>query len=224
MAEKSRLQQIDDLIRKDHYYLSTEDVCFFWGEYTARKGFAHSDTNNVISNLKKKMDRKGKPEWFYKGLAIEHVAQVFKATVNPEFLKAATVMPMPPSKAKTDPEYDDRMLQVVQMFAGKYDIRELVAMKKSDKASHERDDRPNPDDLEKNMKIDEKLAGKKPQRVLIVDDVLTTGAHFVAAKRVIQKRFDGVEVTGLFFARRVPQSDFDPVDVAAFLEQLKKKK
>lgn len=224
MAEKRRLQQIEDLVRKDHYYLTPEDVCFFWGEYTARKGFSHSDTNSLISNLKKKMDRKGKPEWRYKGFAIDQTAKIFKATVNPDFLKTATIVPMPPSKVKTDPMYDDRMQQVVQQFAGGCDIREILVMKKSDKASHERDDRPDPDDLEELMKIDEELAKPAPKTILLVDDVLTTGAHFVAAKRVLRKRFPDAEVIGLFAARRVPQSDFDPVDVDELLESLKKKK
>jgi len=223
MAEKRRLQQIEDLVRKDHYYLTKEDVCFFWGEYTARKGAAHSNTNNLILNLKKKPDRKGKPEWRYKALAIEQTGRIFKATVNPDFLKTATIVPMPPSKARTDPMYDDRMRQVVQHFAGGSDIRELIVMAKSVTASHESNDRRDPDELEKVMLIDENATKPAPKTILVVDDVLTTGAHFIASKRVLQKRFPGVEVVGLFAARRVPQADFDPTDLEAFVAAIKKK-
>jgi len=224
MAEKKRLQKVDDLVRRDHYYLAAEDVCIFWGEYTAQKGYSHSATNSLISNLKKKMDKKGSGEWKYKGIAIEQTAKIFKDRLNPAFLKVATVVPRPPSKAKTEPLYDDRMLQVAQRFASGCDVRELLVMRKSDKASHERDDRPNPDDLEKILMVDESVAKPTPKTILLVDDVLTTGAHFVAAKRVLQRRFPGVDVTGLFAARRVPQSDFDPADVDALFGELKKKK
>jgi hypothetical protein len=58
-----RLTKIDDLTRPDHSYLTAADVCYFLGEYTARKGFAFSATNRLIFNLKKSMDRRGRSEW-----------------------------------------------------------------------------------------------------------------------------------------------------------------
>lgn len=42
--------------------------------------------------------------------------------------------------------------------------------------------------------------------VAVVDDLLTSGAHFRAAKRVLTRRFPGIEVVGLFLARRVPET------------------
>src|SRR4051812_14471302 len=107
-GEKKRLQQVEELVLRDHYHLSATDICFFWGEYTARKGYSHSDTNDIIGNLKKDLDRKGKPEWKWKGRAIDQVAAIFKATTNQDNLKTLTICPMPPSKVKTDPLYDDR--------------------------------------------------------------------------------------------------------------------
>jgi adenine/guanine phosphoribosyltransferase-like PRPP-binding protein len=40
----------------------------------------------------------------------------------------------------------------------------------------------------------------------LVDDVLTTGAHFKAAQAILQKAFPGVLIIGFFIARRVPES------------------
>jgi hypothetical protein len=62
----SRLTKIDELTRPDHTYLSPEDECYYLGEYTARKGYAFSPINDLVQNLKKPMDRRGKPEWRYK--------------------------------------------------------------------------------------------------------------------------------------------------------------
>ena len=42
---------IDELTRRDHYYLD-ETECVFIGEYTARAGYQHSQTNQLILNLK----------------------------------------------------------------------------------------------------------------------------------------------------------------------------
>ena len=54
-----RFTKIDDLTRRDHSYLTGDDACCFIGEYTARKGYAYSATNQPILNFKKTMDRRG---------------------------------------------------------------------------------------------------------------------------------------------------------------------
>ena len=48
-----------------------DEVIHYFGEYTARKGFNHSETNQLILNFKKKMDRRGLLEWRYKTAAID---------------------------------------------------------------------------------------------------------------------------------------------------------
>src|SRR5690606_1558469 len=83
------LTVIDQLTRPDHYYLDESDVCFFLGEYTARKGFSYSDTNSLIINLKKDMSRRGRPEWQYKGWAIRTAAKALRRAINESWLHSA---------------------------------------------------------------------------------------------------------------------------------------
>ena len=53
------LTRIDELVRGDYFYLQPADECWFLREYTARMGFEHSETNQLIINLKKPLeDRK----------------------------------------------------------------------------------------------------------------------------------------------------------------------
>lgn len=52
-------------------------------------------------------------------------------------------------------------------------------------------------------RIDETLVAPEPGMVAVVDDLLTSGAHFRAAKRVLTRRFAGIKVVGLFLARQV---------------------
>mgnify|MGYP001027605510 CR=1 FL=1 len=54
-----RLTQIDKLIRGQHYHLEVGDLCYFFGEYTARQRAAYSETNQLIMNLKKGNVRRG---------------------------------------------------------------------------------------------------------------------------------------------------------------------
>lgn len=210
----SRLTKIDDLSRPDHSYLVSEDTCYFIGEYTARRGYAFSDTNHIIINFKKGMDRRGKPEWFYKEQALQRAAAAFRGALNSEWLDAATLVPVPPSKAKDHPLYDDRMVRMLRAIRSNppLDIRELVVQRISTEAVHDLPRRPRPEDLEALYEVDSALLAPRPQVLTIVDDVLTTGAHYRAVAAVLTRAFPGIRIIGLFIARRVP----DTSDVEEF--------
>jgi hypothetical protein len=196
---------IDDLLRPLYPHLTAADQCYFLRAYTAGRGYAGSETNHLILNLKKPPDRRGKPEWRYKERAIEQIAREFRASVNLSALRRVTLVPMPPSKTKSDPLYDDRLLHVLRAVdvEGHLDIRELLRIRASTDAAHTVTVRPTIADLVANLDIDNDLAEPAPRSVALVDDVLTTGAHFVAAKTVLAARFPGVPIRGLFVARRV---------------------
>lgn len=48
-----RLTEIDDLTRQEHSFLTEDDRCFYFGEYSARAGYAAGPTNQLIHNFKK---------------------------------------------------------------------------------------------------------------------------------------------------------------------------
>jgi hypothetical protein len=87
------LTKIDDLILPDHWYLESEDECYFLGEYTAGKGFAHSTTNQRIFNLKKGMERRGLPDWIWKHRAIQLAA---RSCETPSTQHSCTARPLYP--------------------------------------------------------------------------------------------------------------------------------
>jgi len=209
-----RLTKIDDLTRPDHSYLTAADDCYFLGEYTARKGYRFSTTNNLIINLKKPMDRQNRPEWPYKARAIQTVARALHVALNDNARQTLTFVPVPPSKAKTDPLYDDRLLQVLHgVWPGQAtDVRELIVQPNSSDAAHDRDDRPKPAELAVRYTVERGLLHPKPQIVAVVDDLVTTGAHFVAMKTILRREFPDTQIVGVFIARRVPEA----VDVEDF--------
>lgn len=197
--------EIDDLLRPLYAHLTARDQCYFLRVYTSGRGFAHGATNDLILNLKKTPDRRGRPEWRYKEAAIRQVAQEFRTSLDLQALRRVTLVPMPPSKRADDPLYDDRMLQVLRVMDTEraLDIRELLRVSASTEPAHAMLARPSIEDLVANMEIDDTCAQPTPTSIALVDDVLTTGAHFVAAKRILTTRFPGVSVRGLFVARRV---------------------
>ena len=121
-----------------------------------------------------------------------------------------TIAPIPPSKLPTHPEYDDRMMQVVKLACGGKgaDVRELLRQAQSYEASHTQVDgqRKKPHELEAMYTVE----GPPPKgTVILVDDVLTTGAHFVAVRNVMRAAYPDRRVLGMFIARRVPSNPFE---------------
>lgn len=211
----SRLQKIDELSRRDHSYLEDGDHCYYFGEYTARESYAHSATNQLIHNLKKSLDKRGTPQWRYKGVAIAESARLLRGAIRADAL--VTFVPIPPSKTKDHPLYDDRLTQVLEATcdgrAAEY--RELLVLRRSVEAAHLSEVRPTIDEVAANYQIDETLAHPEPQTIFVLDDVLTTGCHFKAAERVLRARFPRANIVGLFIARRVPKTvdpEFDVIE------------
>lgn len=178
---------------------------FYLREYTSGRDYSYGETNSRISNLKKGVNLQGTSQWPYKGQAIRCWARELGSAVgNPE---AFTWVPVPPSKAKGDPLYDDRLVQVLRTAFPVVDIREFVVQDTSTLAGHTTGgSKPPPDELRAGYRIDHAL-GAPRSSVVVFDDILTTGSHFKAVQQMVQTHFD-VTVFGLFLARRVFPDEF----------------
>lgn len=199
------LTRVDHLILGEHHYLTEDDECYFLREYTARRGFDASQTNQIIQNIKKTPDRRGRPEWFYKEQDLRRAASELRAALNPAWLRAATIVPVPPHVVKGDLLHDDRVLQIATLMGSgaKIDVRELVVQIATIDPSHQSASRPRPHELRANYRLEENLCDPAPSMIGILDDILTAGAHFRAIQGLLSERFPGVPVVGIFYARRI---------------------
>ena len=209
-----QLQQIDQLLRPQHFFITAEDNCYFLREYTAGAGYGRGETNNIISNLKKSTDRRGLPEWKYKENAIRQAGRELRAALGDAWLQRTTIVPMPPSRSKANSLYDDRMMRIVTVMTEglRSDVRELIVQPNDMTAAHTADSRPRPEDWYAAYVVDETLALPQPTSVVVIDDVMTAGAHFAGFKRRLLERFPSVALYGVFYARRAVQQD--PTDLA----------
>jgi hypothetical protein len=199
-----RLQQIDELTRPDHHYLDEDDKCYYLLEYAARQKLPLDFTGNLITNIKKPPDRKGKREYFYKERDIQRAGELLRTALNPEWLKLVTMVPIPCSKIPSHPLFDDRIVQVLaRMTQGiDCDIRELVTQTESLESFHD-GPRLSPQQLMAYYRLNEEMCGPpEPKSVAIFDDVLTTGSHFKAMKATIQQKWPCIPLCGVFIARR----------------------
>ena len=143
-------QKIDDLYLPKHYWLDSDDDCYFFLTYTAKKGYRFSSENQLIFNLKKGMDKRGTSEWHYKERAIEESAGFFTEACVNELFPGAIYVPVPPSKVKGSPEYDDRLVRILQKaYRGVLDVRELVIQKQSTDSFHTSGQKRSVDDIYK---------------------------------------------------------------------------
>jgi hypothetical protein len=92
-----RIRQIACKVLRQIICKVTGRAGFYLGEYTARRGFAFSETNSLINNLRKPMERRGRPEWRYKESAILTCGRMLREAISEEWLDAATLVPVPGS-------------------------------------------------------------------------------------------------------------------------------
>jgi hypothetical protein len=198
-----RLQKIDEHTRPDHFYLDKDDDCYYFFEYTARQSPPYDSTSDLIFNLKKPVDRKGKAEYRYKEREICRCGDWLRGALNGEWLTRATLVPIPCSKSKNHLLHDDRILQVIAHATRGLtcDIRELVAQT-DDLESFHGGCRLTPAELTLYYRLDATLCNHRPSQVGVFDDVLTTGSHFKAMQMIIRNRWPGIPVSGIFIARR----------------------
>ena len=207
-----RLSQIDDSSRPDHVRLGPADDCYYLYEYTSGRNYAFSQTNSRIINLKKKPSSSSHAELGYKYAEIEKCSIALRETLNPLWLDSATLVPVPGSKARTHPDFDDRMTRVCRGIRPGLDVREMVAQRASVATAHETaagDDRVSVQDLLNVYELHEALANPPPTSIGIVDDVLTAGTHYRAMHTILSQRFPGVRIIGIFIARRVFPTAFE---------------
>jgi predicted amidophosphoribosyltransferase len=212
LLDKPRFRKIDDQNRGDHSNLTPNDECYFLYEYTSGQNYSFSDTNSLISNLKKKPSLSRTPAYRYKERAIARCASDLQPAFNAEWLKVATLVPVPPSKSKDDPEYDDRLARICRAIQKQpsLDVREIVYQRSSLVAAHEtQGNRPSVEDLLAVYAIDEQLTPPAPKTIGVVDDVLTVGTHFVAMRTILGNRFPNIKIYGFFIARRVFSNPFE---------------
>lgn len=198
------LLKVDDLIRPDHSYLLPTDDCYFFGEYKPRQGFNAGWGNDIVSNLKKSPLKKGRPEYRYKELAITQASATYRQALPAAWLASVTFVPVPPSKSRDHPEYDDRIEQIARGFAP--DVRSLINQDGDRECAHLSDIRPRPEDHVARYRIDEAQALSPPVHLIVIDDVLTTGASYVAMRTVLSQRFPDASISGIFLTRRVPET------------------
>jgi hypothetical protein len=193
---------LDKTIQDPPVYIELpDDRCFYAREYISKGGFKSSEANDLITNYKKPADRRGKPEWRYKEQAVRQFAEELAMLIGEGWL----VTFIPSSKLKTDPAYDtrfeDTLLHLQQLRPDLRTAEVLHLREPMDPYHGGRTRGRHPDEIY--QKIAWTGLPDDCRGVVLIDDILTTGSHFKACKRMIREKRPGMEVVGAFWAKAI---------------------
>ena len=206
----ARLTKIDETNRGDHTFLQPADQCYFFGEYYAQQGYEGGGTNQLIFNFKCKPSDAAlnPPRAKYKALAISEIARGLRVVFPQRIAESFTWVPLPTSKIKGHPDYDDRLIRVLCLAFDGFDIdvRELLKQNQSTDADHRAGVRQTLVELGEIVALDMDVLKVSPlrDRIMLFDDVLVTGKHIrVCTQRLRETVPLTVSIMGLTIARRV---------------------
>jgi hypothetical protein len=198
MCRKFLWTRIDPLFH-GFQYLSGQDAIYYHLEYS-KGGYNKSPANQWVSNYKKSIEHRNEKQWYYKEEAIRKFADLIIGTSiggNCILLAGA------PSKRRNSPFFDSRnedVLKIVNRATGIPISFNLEAIQDIEPMHYQGGYR-NPSRLRDSYTF--VPFNNVPDVVYIVDDVITSGSHFVVWRDLIHQSHPEVEVGGIYLARTV---------------------
>jgi hypothetical protein len=208
-SELGNIMLLDDLARTDHSFLTPADQCWYLSEYVAGPGFRAGRVNQLIANLKcsPSVAAENRPRRQHKQRAIEELAAALRHAVSRSWVERATWVPIPPSCAASDRNYDDRLVRILRGAFASYDadVRTILYQFESTAADHSSRQRVGIESLFERICINRNTLDARPLRdaLILFDDVLTTGKHYKCCERRLRAMLPTIPIRGLFVARRV---------------------
>jgi hypothetical protein len=208
LIARCALLSLDDQARTEHSFLTALDQCAYLANYNPGYGYRTGRFNQIISNLKcpPSVTKLNPYRAGHKRRAIRSVAAVLRAALPRETIERVTWVPIPPSRALHDPDFDDRLTRILRCaFDGyDFDVRSILYQVASTPSDHLRVKRMSANVLHGCMRINWHALTARPvrARLLLFDDVLTTGKHYKCCELILRGVLPDISISGLFVVRR----------------------
>lgn len=181
------------------FYISEDDICVYAREHYSG-GYEKSESNQFLFNFKKPVKYKNQGQWYYK----LHSIALFGSELNClKFPRGSVLIPSPTSKPKNSNLYDSRIVDSIKELM-KYNsnviLQDILDVTQEIPAAHSEGGSRSPDEIIPYLSVADFYGIKIPERVFIIDDIVTTGGHFNAAKAVLKQKYPKIKVIGVFWA------------------------
>ena len=198
------LVKMEGAEKGEHAALLWTDECYYLLEFYPGKRYGFNSDNDLVKHLNRRVDRSGMIALKQKEGALRDIANLLRPALASLFdFGATTFVPVPPSKRRADPFYDNRVARLLRLACpASADIRELIVCREEREPAHFNEMRPSAGMLLENYVLGEVGDGPVRERIVLFDDVITSGNHFVACRQFLLTHFPGREVVGVFVARR----------------------
>ena len=215
MTGEREWQRIDELWMAGRGNLTEDDLCFFYFVRDDR-GFSASHDNDVMCNFKHDPVRypPGTRANDYKMRAIEecagHIASFLNTNRDAFQGLDVVLVPMPTSQPRGSELFDGRIdiaCKKARCLAPWVKVCKALDVSSSLEKSHLGGTR-DVDLLSKSISCLPIPSSVVPTLAILVDDVLTTGAHYAACKRVMRAVNPEVDTMGLFLSIHVRENDY----------------
>ena len=206
------LTALDAPKRLEHAFLCASDRCAYLAPYLAGGGYQAGACNQLIRNFKcePSIARHNPQRRRHKHHAITMLAQWLRGAVTREAAERSTWVPIPPSKRRGDPDYDDRLTRTLSVAFHAYDVdvRSLLYQFENTVPDHAGPTRLSATALYDNLRLDVEALNARPirGRIALFDDVLTTGKHYKCCERRLREALPCTPIAGVFLTRRVISS------------------
>ncbi|MDM1065799.1 hypothetical protein [Myroides odoratimimus] len=188
------------LLRNVPSNLDDDDFCLYALEYCAEKGLGF---NSHIYNIKKPIND---PNVAWKNRSMQYFGNNINSVLGKEnidkILENWSIVLVPPSKCRTDLLYDNRLDKIIELAKLKGAVVDLLYIEVNRNAAHN-GGRRDVGYYESLFRINEKELSKLKNKVIIFDDVITSGAQYKAVKNTLLSINPELEIRGLFLARTI---------------------
>ena len=197
MCEKIIWTQIDPLFH-GFQYLTDNDLIYYHLEYDS-SGY-DKPNNSRVFNYKKDLKYRHEKQWFYKQEAIKDFANLL---IKTPFEDNSLLLSAPTSKHRDSQLFDSRNDEVIKI------VNSVINIPISFNLSIIKD--MEPIHLQSGYRCPDNLRGLYeftpfkdiPEVVYIVDDVITSGSHFVVWRDLIHETHPDIKVRAYYLARTV---------------------
>lgn len=210
--------QIDQIARAPKRFLTSKDLCFYYLQKD-KLGYGagpHAKENQLIINFKHDPAKHGQNQgmMYYKREATNYfaraVAQFFE---DNEALsrEGVSLVPIPTSKPRTASDYDPRLDNLCRLVQDKVPfvtfhpaLETIADLGKVHANQIDRDS----SSIMQNLSLDTGML-QGSGVIALVDDVLTTGAHYAACRRLISTAVPNAPLLGLFLSIQLLDPQYD---------------